>query len=77
MLRKASDLAVYVVVRVAIAVIQAMPLDACEKAAGILATLAGRVFRIRGHVVDENLRIAFPDLPADDARRSRGRCGGI
>jgi KDO2-lipid IV(A) lauroyltransferase len=67
MLRTLIDFLVYLIVRALIAVIQALPLAACEKIADLLATLAGRVFRIRGSVVEENLRIAFPDL-ADKER---------
>jgi KDO2-lipid IV(A) lauroyltransferase len=59
---------VYVVVRVAIGFVQAVPLELCERGAEVLATLAARVLRIRHHVVDENLRIAFPELT--EAERS-------
>jgi KDO2-lipid IV(A) lauroyltransferase len=66
MLRTLIDFCVYLLVRVLIAVIQALPLSACEKIADALATLAGRVFRIRGSVVEENLRIAFPTMSAQE-----------
>ena len=36
----------------------------------------GRVLRVRGHVVDENLGIAFPNLSAEERTRSPGKCGG-
>jgi KDO2-lipid IV(A) lauroyltransferase len=62
MFRTLIDFSVYLIVRVLIAVIQALPLGACERIADLLATLAGRVFRIRGSVVEENLRIAFPNI---------------
>src|SRR5262245_59653912 len=62
MLRTCIDFCVYLVHRVLIAVIQALPLGACERIADRLATLAGRVLRIRGSVVEENLRIAFPNI---------------
>jgi KDO2-lipid IV(A) lauroyltransferase len=61
-LRQALDFAVYLFVRVLISLVQAVPLSVCERGAEVLATLAGRVLRIRHHVVDENLRIAFPTL---------------
>jgi KDO2-lipid IV(A) lauroyltransferase len=67
MLRKIIDFSVYLLVRATIAVIQAFPLETCERIAGILATVAGRWLRIRGATVDENLRIAFPNL--SDAER--------
>jgi Kdo2-lipid IVA lauroyltransferase/acyltransferase len=60
--RQGLDFAVYVLVRVLIGLVQALPLAACERGAEWLATLASRVLRIRQHVVDENLRIAFPEL---------------
>ena len=66
MWRKTIDFGVYLFVRVLIAVVQALPLSACEKVAELLATLFGRVLRIRGHVVDENLRIAFPSITAEE-----------
>jgi KDO2-lipid IV(A) lauroyltransferase len=69
MLRKAIDLAVYFVVRAAVALIQALPLEACERLAEILATLATRVFRIRRATVDENLRTAFPELSTDERQQ--------
>lgn len=62
MLRQAFDYAVYVFVRVLIGLVQAVPLSVCERGAEVLATLAARVLRIRHQVVDENLRIAFPNL---------------
>jgi len=65
MLQKITDFALYLVVRVMIAVIQALPLSACERIAEVLAVLFGRVLRIRGRVVEQNLRTAFPDLSAD------------
>lgn len=65
MLQRAIDFGVYLVVRAMIAVIQALSLETCDKVAGILATLFGRVLRIRGHVVDKNLRTAFPNLSSD------------
>ena len=62
MLRRAVDYGVYVFVRVAIGFVQAVPLEFCERGAELLATLASRVLRIRHHVVDENLRVAFPEM---------------
>ena len=64
MLRRAVDFGVYVLVRALIAVVQALPLSVCERGAEVLATLASRVLRVRQHVVDENLRIAFPEASA-------------
>lgn len=64
MWRNLSDFSVYLLIRVLIAVIQALPLSVCEQVAELLATLFGRVLRVRGHVVDKNLRIAFPSMTA-------------
>jgi KDO2-lipid IV(A) lauroyltransferase len=64
MWRNVVHFCVYLIVRVAIAVIQALPLSACERMAEIMATLFGRVIRARGHVVEKNLRIAFPEITA-------------
>jgi Kdo2-lipid IVA lauroyltransferase/acyltransferase len=61
MWRIAIDFSVYLLVRVLIAFIQALPLSACEKFAEVMATLLGRFLRVRGRVVDENLRTAFPN----------------
>ena len=66
MWRKTINFGVYLFVRVLIAVIQALPLSACERVAELLATLFGRVLRVRGHVVDKNLRIAFPSMTAEE-----------
>jgi len=66
MWRAPIDFAVYLFVRAMIAVIQALPLDACERIADFLSFLACRVLRIRGDVVAENLQTAFPNLPAGE-----------
>jgi KDO2-lipid IV(A) lauroyltransferase len=63
MWRRAVDFSVYVFVRLLIAVVQALPLSACEQGAGWLAALFSRVLRIRRDVVEENLRTAFPTMP--------------
>jgi KDO2-lipid IV(A) lauroyltransferase len=64
MLRIAVDFSVYVVVRSVIALVQALPLDVCERGAGILATFFAQVIGLRRQVVEENLRTAFPEMPA-------------
>jgi KDO2-lipid IV(A) lauroyltransferase len=68
MLRNAIDFGVYCLLRVLIAVVQALPLEACEKGAEFLATLFTRVLNVRRRVVDDNLRQAFPNLTADERR---------
>jgi KDO2-lipid IV(A) lauroyltransferase len=66
MWRKLIDFSTYLLVRVVIALIQSLPLNVCERIANVLATIAGRVLRIRGNVVEENLRIAFPDISTEE-----------
>jgi KDO2-lipid IV(A) lauroyltransferase len=61
-LQRALDFGVYLLVRLVISVVQALPLSASERGAGLLATLFSGVLRVRRAVVDENLRIAFPRL---------------
>jgi KDO2-lipid IV(A) lauroyltransferase len=56
---------VYLAVRLIVAVIQALPLDSCEQMAEWMATLLARMLGIRRHVVEENLRIAFPESTVD------------
>jgi len=53
-------LAEYFAVRVALSLIQAVSIETCAAVTGWLAWLAADVLRIRGQVVCENLRIAFP-----------------
>ncbi len=60
--RRLLDFSVYLFVRLFIALVQALPLETCEKGAEGLAFLFGRVLGIRRQVVEENLRTAFPDL---------------
>ena len=68
MFRNAIDFSVYVLLRALIAVVQALPLEACEKGAEALATLFTRVLTVRRRVVDENLRQAFPKINAEERK---------
>lgn len=68
MLRRFNDFGVYLALRLVIAVVQAVPLEACERGAGLLATFFARVVGLRRRVIDENLRTAFPNTsPAERA----------
>jgi KDO2-lipid IV(A) lauroyltransferase len=67
-LRYLLDYFVYLTVRVAVCVIQAMSLEACATLARRLAYLASDVFNIRRRVVDDNLKHAFPELSANERR---------
>lgn len=63
---------VYLVVRVLICIVQAMRIETGEAIVGRLAWLFCDVLRIRGQVVDDNLRHAFPQCsPAQRKRLAR------
>jgi KDO2-lipid IV(A) lauroyltransferase len=64
-----GDYLVYLVVRVFIAVVQAMRLETCQHVAAALATLATDVLKLRREVIDENLAIAFGGLDPVARRR--------
>lgn len=68
-LRNAIDYGVYVVVRVAICVAQAVPLDLCRRVAEILAFCFNDVLRVRGKLVETNLSYAFPESTRAERRR--------
>jgi Kdo2-lipid IVA lauroyltransferase/acyltransferase len=59
------DYLVYAVVRILICMAQAIPLATGRALADWLAWLFHDVIRLRGRVVDENLKHAFPDMSAD------------
>ena len=66
MWRKVADFGIYILLRALVALVQALPIEVCEKGAAVLATLFTRVLGIRRQVVEENLRQAFPNLiPAE------------
>ncbi len=67
--RRIVDYLVYLAVRVLIAIVQAMRLETGHRLATWLAWLFADVLRIRGKLVDENLRHAFPEMSEDDRRR--------
>jgi KDO2-lipid IV(A) lauroyltransferase len=66
------DYSVYLAVRTAVCVIQALPPSAARALADLLAAVAYRVDRRHRQVADENLQHAFPELtPAKRDRRVR------
>lgn len=65
---RVMDGLVYAVVRIAICVIQAMSLQACESLARFMAWLAVDCLRVRDKVLEENLLQAFPQLTAVERR---------
>jgi Kdo2-lipid IVA lauroyltransferase/acyltransferase len=60
-LRNLRHLAEYFLVRVALSLIQAVSIETCVAASRWLAWLAGDVLAIRGRIVADNLRLAFPE----------------
>jgi KDO2-lipid IV(A) lauroyltransferase len=62
MWQQTLDFGVYLILRFFIAVVQALPLELCERGAGWMATLFGTFLGVRRRVIEENLRTAFPDL---------------
>ena len=60
--KRLADYAAYVVVRILICIAQAMRLESGHRLAALAAWFFGGVLRVRGKVVDENLRYAFPKL---------------
>jgi Kdo2-lipid IVA lauroyltransferase/acyltransferase len=68
-LKRLIDLLVYLVVRVLICVVQAMPVATGRAVARRLAWLFCDLLKIRGRVVDENLAHAFPELSASARRK--------
>ncbi len=64
MRRRAVDYAVYLLVRVLICIVQALSLETGARLARGLAWLLADVLKVRGRVVEENLRHAFPTWSA-------------
>jgi KDO2-lipid IV(A) lauroyltransferase len=56
------DYPVYLIVRIFVCIVQATPLETCASVARWLATLSCDVLKIRGDVIEDNLRHAFPEM---------------
>lgn len=67
--RRLRHVAEYLTVRVVLSLIQAVSIEFCAAASGWLAWLAADGLKIRGRVVEENLRIAFPEMSEAQRRR--------
>jgi len=67
--RRLRHLAEYFAVRVAMSLIQAVSIETCTTVTAWIAWLAVDVLKIRGRVVHENLRIAFPDKDQPERER--------
>ena len=59
----------YLVARSCFCLAQTLPLSACETGAAVLGWLCNDVLRVRGKVIDENLRHAFPQLERAQRRK--------
>jgi KDO2-lipid IV(A) lauroyltransferase len=68
-MRRIGHYAVYVVVRLFVCVLQALPLSTCATIAEAMAWLTHDVLRFRRRVVRDNLARAYPDW--SDGRRNR------
>jgi Kdo2-lipid IVA lauroyltransferase/acyltransferase len=66
------DYLTYLAVRILMCVIQALPMRRCVGGARLLAWLLGDVIGLRRETVDENIRLAFPDL-TPERRRATAR----
>ena len=75
-LRNLLDFIVYVIVRVFIATVQALPIRTCQQFSRAMATLFCDVLKMRRGVVDSNLRQAYPHLSSAERHRLAWRTGG-
>lgn len=67
--RNIIDFLVYLVVRIFVCVVQAMPVESCATVARGLGKLCASVLKIRRRLVEENLRYAFPDMSSAERKR--------
>lgn len=71
-MRRSPQFAVYLAVRLAVCLLQALPLSTCGQLAEAMAVLAHDVLRLRRRVVLENLARAYPDWrPPQRSRAAR------
>lgn len=68
MLQRILQRLAYLAFRLMVCLVQSVSLEACQAACRMLAWVLARVIRLRAAVVDENLRLALPQLDAQ-ARR--------
>ncbi|MDO4551825.1 MAG: lysophospholipid acyltransferase family protein [Planctomycetia bacterium] len=66
MWRKFCNYSIYIIVRLFVSVIQAIPLHSAETVGRFLAVIFCKVLHIRYRLVDENIRHAFPDLTREE-----------
>lgn len=61
------DWCVYLVLRVAILAVQAIPLERCDRFCHILAMVLTRWIKLRRGLVNDNLKLVFPEWTADES----------
>lgn len=67
--RNIVDYLGYLVVRLFVCVVQAMPIETCAVVARWLAKVCASVLKIRRRVVEDNLKHAFPNMTAAERKR--------
>ena len=68
-MKRALDFSVYILVRLIVCMLQALPLRSCAALARVMAWLCGQVLHVRRSVLEENLASAFPASTARERRR--------
>ncbi|HEY1785341.1 MAG TPA: lipid A biosynthesis acyltransferase [Pirellulales bacterium] len=63
------DYLTYLLVRVVMCVIQALPMSTCQAGCRWLARLAADWVGLRRETVDENIRLAFPELSLEERKQ--------
>ncbi len=69
MLQRLGQHVTYFAFRLAVCLVQSLSLDTCQAACRVLAYVLARVVKLRADVVEENLRLALPQLDAAARRR--------
>jgi KDO2-lipid IV(A) lauroyltransferase len=72
-LARTGHFAAYLAIRLFVCLLQALRIETCAQLSRGLAWLAMTVIPLRRGLVDENLRHAFPEMPADQRRRTARR----
>ncbi len=67
--RNVIDYLAYLVVRIFVCVVQAMPVERCADVARVLATICASILKIRRRLVEENLKCAFPEMSAAERKQ--------
>src|SRR5215467_6546965 len=73
MLVRLGHFAAYLAIRLFVCLLQAVRIETCHRFARGLAWLATHVIPLRRGLVDENLRHAFPEMSAEERRRTARR----